>query len=411
LRVILASRGGADPRSTLTALGDIDRDGCADLALGLVETTGPSAGRGSVDILSGKTGALLLRLYDFGQADGFGGGLQVVPDQDNDGVDDLWVSAAGGGYLALVSLKQGKVLRRMYLPKQVQGRLDGFAALDDLDQDGIPELLCGADPTTVGAALLGRAVVLSGKDGSQLRVHYGSGQADGFGEVVTALGDVDADGLRDYAVSAPYGPVRDYLAMGIVHVYSGRDGTPLDYRTVSGEAGGWGGKAVCDVGDWDGDGHDDWAMAAPGDAGGLGRVGVIAGGPRGAFRCDRFALSRTTGGRATLALELPSHAGRLYWILGSVSGTTPGIAFPGFTLPLNLDPFLLWSTTAPNPWLSASLGLLDGGGKTSIRFDLPAVGPGSSVSLAWAALILDLQRPVPFIDASPAVTIWLGPGR
>jgi len=48
------------------------------------------------------------------------------------------------------------------------------------------------------------------------------------------------------------------------------------------------------------------------------------------------------GGALAFHLDAgPAHAARGYWLLGSVSGTRPGLAIPGSkaVLPLNWDPF------------------------------------------------------------------------
>jgi len=61
-----------------------------------------------------------------------------------------------------------------------------------------------------------------------------------------------------------------------------------------------------------------------------------------ALEADLFSISETTGGQVNLSLFAgPSHIGRSYLILGSISGTAPGTYFPAtaVTLPLNWDLF------------------------------------------------------------------------
>ncbi len=78
------------------------------------------------------------------------------------------------------------------------------------------------------------------------------------------------------------------------------------------------------------------------------------------------------------------HAGRLYWTLGSASGTAPGIAAGLQTLPLNLDAYLLNTLTKPNgALLQDSLGLLDANGAARTSLVLP---PGLNPALAGATL-------------------------
>ena len=92
---------------------------------------------------------------------------------------------------------------------------------------------------------------------------------------------------------------------------------------------------------------------------------------------DLYELSVSSGGVQTLQLKTPSPAG-IYLILGSTSGTYPGVTSGSFTLPLNVDNYLLHTAVSPNsPPLAGSLGGLQPdlpgfGGKASAAFVLPA---------------------------------------
>jgi len=99
-------------------------------------------------------------------------------------------------------------------------------------------------------------------------------------------------------------------------------------------------------------------------------------GPGSALVTDVDQLSASTGGVAKLSLSAGSaNASRNYLILGSVSGTSPGIPLPkGVVLPVNWDIFTglvidnLFSTLFMN-----FLGVLDGSGKASAAFNMPPV--------------------------------------
>ena len=80
---------------------------------------------------------------------------------------------------------------------------------------------------------------------------------------------------------------------------------------------------------------------------------------------DVPTIRESTGGAQVLSVSAGSaHAGKLYWILGTASGTLPGL--PSVTqeeelqvLPLNADAWFTFTLTAPNtPVLSGSLGAL-----------------------------------------------------
>lgn len=66
------------------------------------------------------------------------------------------------------------------------------------------------------------------------------------------------------------------------------------------------------------------------------------------------------------------HAGALYLIVGTLSGTRPGFAFSGQHVPLNQDTWLTLSILAANsPAYPTSFGLLDGQGRASSSLLLP----------------------------------------
>lgn len=79
------------------------------------------------------------------------------------------------------------------------------------------------------------------------------------------------------------------------------------------------------------------------------------------------------------------HPGALYVVLGSATGTSPGLPLgPGLELPLVVDAYFTYSLVAPNaPPYASSLGFLDGDARAAAAF---AIGPGSNP--AWAGLVL-----------------------
>jgi hypothetical protein len=119
---------------------------------------------------------------------------------------------------------------------------------------------------------------------------------------------------------------------------------------------------------------------------------------------DLFAtpdvLSLATGGTQTLALTTcPAKPGELYLLLGSLSGTSPGIPVDGLVLPLALDPYTLYLLANPNPpHLPGSFGTLDGTGAGSAQLLLPA---GSSPG--WAGAVFHHAFAVLAVAAGPQV--------
>jgi hypothetical protein len=100
---------------------------------------------------------------------------------------------------------------------------------------------------------------------------------------------------------------------------------------------------------------------------------------------DKTALSLSAGGTLAFALQAGvGEAGKLYLMLGSASGTLPGLPIDGLVLPLNFDAYFLYTLTTPNaPPLAGSAGFLNGLGKGAAAFTIPA---GTSPSLAGAVI-------------------------
>ena len=67
------------------------------------------------------------------------------------------------------------------------------------------------------------------------------------------------------------------------------------------------------------------------------------------------------------------HAGDLYLVLGSGSGTTPGLTFNGLNLPLNFDGWFTTTISSANSFpFTQTFGTLDANGRSGAAFTLPA---------------------------------------
>ena len=138
---------------------------------------------------------------------------------------------------------------------------EALATAGDVDADGFPDLLVGAPHESYLIPQGGSAYVHSGADGSLIRAHHGDGLFQLLGQGLAALGDVDGDGVDDYAISTP-GADDNAPDTGRVTLHSGADGAVV--RTLTG---GWSsaefGRQVMGMGDVDGDGIPDLAIASP----------------------------------------------------------------------------------------------------------------------------------------------------
>jgi len=116
------------------------------------------------------------------------------------------------------------------------------------------------------------------------------------------------------------------------------------------------------------------------------------------------SISLASGGAVNLEVSVgPQHGGAWRLVLGSVSGSTPGLQIAGVHLPLNVDAYFLHTLQTPNtPPLVRNLAPLSAQGAGSARFALPA---GSLASLAG----LELTHAAVVFDASFAPELVTNP--
>jgi hypothetical protein len=127
------------------------------------------------------------------------------------------------------------------------------------------------------------------------------------------------------------------------------------------------------------------------------------------------SVSVSSGGVQTFDLDAGvANAGNPYLLVGSLSGTTPGLPIDSFVLPLNVDQYFLYTLNNPNlPPLNNSFTVLDGQGKSQAFFILPSgANPnlvGVTVNHAYAVIGF-VPPPIPVITlVSNAVALTFAP--
>jgi len=273
------------------AVGDVNGDGRADIAVGAPNEDVVITDQGRTYVFSGADGSLLFILDTvFPQGGGNFGMSVAMGDVNGDGRGDTVVGAYGEevdgnpyqGRAYVFSGADGSLLFTLDTPNpQVQSSFGNSVAVGDVNGDGKADIAVGAYAEDVaGNAQQGRCYVFSGADGSLLlTLDTPNPQWNAqFGWWVT-VGDVNGDDKADIAVGAPFEDVGGNVD-GRAYVFSGADGSLL-FTLVSpnpqaSRPFGW---SVA-VGDVNGDGKGDIAVGAVEDVGGntqQGRCYVFSG--------------------------------------------------------------------------------------------------------------------------------------
>jgi len=214
--------GSSDQRvgDVLAAVGDVDGDGRGDLVVG----GGSRSGASTTLWLFVDVPAATLQVED---ADArLDGGTRVTLQQgvvsgagdvDDDGYDDILVGAPAladpGDQEGAVYYFRGALESEPWSLDQADGVLQGtdirqhlgHAVLggQDLDHDGVPDVVASAVPTSDPGQIHVVYGPLDGTVDASDAVLTGTSEERRLGAVLAAEGDLDGDGWEDLAVGAP----------------------------------------------------------------------------------------------------------------------------------------------------------------------------------------------------------------
>lgn len=237
------------------AVPDLNGDGTADLVISAPNAIVDGKLGGIVEART-AVGKLLWRTQ--GEFAGLGWQLDRAGDQDGDGIGDVWAgspSDAQGGHVYLLGGRDGHVIRRIDNHEHDDAFGWYLMSIPDLDGDGLSDVAVGAPNAGQGGA-----VFLISSLGKVLHNIRGARPHGRFGEMLTALDDVDGDGTADLAVGVP--GASDATGLGEVAIVSGKTGNVL-HRLSQQQPGELYGRALATLDDLDGDGARDFAVAAP----------------------------------------------------------------------------------------------------------------------------------------------------
>jgi hypothetical protein len=269
--------------TALAAPGDTDGDGLADLLLGAYgDDTGAGSAGAAFLVLGPATGATTTgdayaSFYGEDTADRAGLAVSAAGDVDGDGLADMLVGAdrsgssdAGAAYVVLggvsgaMSLSDADWILRGESSSEEAGSALGAAG--DVDGDGLADILIGgsgADGAGVAWLVSGAGVGKATLSEASARIDGTKGDTDGLGDALIGAGDVDGDGLADILIGGStsgdtgaawllYGPTSGALTTA--------DADATFSGIASGDQAGY---SLAAPGDLSGDGLSDLLIAAP----------------------------------------------------------------------------------------------------------------------------------------------------
>ncbi|MBI3477925.1 MAG: FG-GAP repeat protein [Acidobacteria bacterium] len=226
LRTLKAENVNDDFGRHVEGVGDVNRDGYADIIVGAPNNSAAGDKAGRAYVYSGKDGSILLTLSGERANDNFGSAVAGYSDKKHI-LLMTGAPAAGPKQTGRVYVYDGlTAVPKFTIDADETGAGLGhmfLSILGDVDGDGVPDVYASDWANSAKGPSTGRVYIHSGKDGHLLFALTGETAGEGFGTSPSVAGDVDGDGHADVVVGAwQYSGAA--IGAGRAYLYSGLDG-------------------------------------------------------------------------------------------------------------------------------------------------------------------------------------------
>lgn len=277
-------QSGVEFAAAVSAAGDVNGDGYADVILGAPKYNNGIDNEGAALVFHGSAGGLsdtynwLASSMNAGSR--FGSAVSKAGDVNGDGYDDVIVGAyrynngqpeEGAAFVYHGSEFGLSPIPNWMVETNVKNAQYGYAVGGggDINGDGYDDVVVGAKLFTNGQVNEGAVFVYYGSPTGLNHSHAWSFESNQesamLGHAAGIAGDVNGDGYSDVYVSAPqyeYGSVDEGRVMVFLGAETGLKPAP-DWIGEGNQDNGWFGASASGAGDTNSDGYDDLIVGAP----------------------------------------------------------------------------------------------------------------------------------------------------
>jgi hypothetical protein len=338
--------------SSVSAAGDVNGDGFADVIIGAPMADANASHRGEAYVVYGHGGSFPttfnagnvdgtngFKIYGAGNNDALGTSVAAAGDFNGDGLDDVIVGATSGdgdqtgsgaayvvfgktNHAAISYTSFAKAGDHVTLGGSLAGELTGYSVAGggDLNGDGFSDVIVGSPLGKHGGVTTGTATVVYGSASYSNTTGFaliGVGGSTGFrlegnaagdlaGNAVAILHDLNGDGLDEVGVGAPSAN-EGGIDRGAAYVVFGKSSGAPNPLALNGLNGSDGfkltgninsdmlGSSIHSAGDINGDGHGDLIIGAPSAtiAGQISGAAYVVFGKDGGFAASQKASTLT----------------------------------------------------------------------------------------------------------------------